>query len=58
MDRFDLLALLGLGLLAWGLWAIYEPLAPLVVGGLILFAVLQRAARQGRVSASEPNKDE
>lgn len=36
-DRADLVALVGLGLLTWGLYLVYPPLAP-IVGGLILIA--------------------
>lgn len=27
--------ILGLGLIAWGLWWVYPPVAPVVVGGLL-----------------------
>lgn len=43
IDPLDVLALIGLGLLSWGLWWIWPPLAPLVVGTLILVAVVYRA---------------
>lgn len=36
MDRFDLLALIGLGLLSTGLYLIYPPLALIVPGCFLL----------------------
>lgn len=51
MDRFDVLAVVGLVLLAVGLGAIYWPLAPLVAGTLILVAVVYKA-RQGETDGN------
>lgn len=43
MDKRDLLAVLGIALVAYGLHSIYAPLAPLAVGCLILYAVAKWA---------------
>lgn len=45
LDTLDVLALIGLALLALGLAGIWWPLAPLVVGALILAGVVYRATR-------------
>ena len=46
MDRFDILALLGLLLLAAGLYFAWPPLA-LIVPGALLFVVAMVGARRG-----------
>lgn len=48
VDRFDVLALIGLVLLNIGLAAIYWPLAPLITGTLLLLAVVRLALSQER----------
>lgn len=40
VDGLDALAGLGLGLLASGLWMIWAPLAPTVIGALLLAGVV------------------
>lgn len=45
-DALDVVAAAGLGLLAWGLWSISPPLAPTVIGALLLAGVVWRAARK------------
>ena len=55
MDSLDWLALLGLALIAYGLALIWQPLAPIGVGVLILAAVVYRA-RQGVVSNGDNDK--
>lgn len=54
IDRFDLLALVALGLIAWGLAAIYWPLAPLVTGGLLLAGLVYREWRKGKEAERGP----
>lgn len=46
-DRYDLLGLAGLGLLAWGLWMVFPPAALIVAGALLLAAAVAGAARRG-----------
>lgn len=45
MDRFDIVALIGLALLAAGLYFVYWPLA-LIVPGVVLFGVGALGARR------------
>ena len=48
MDRYDVMVLLGLGLLAGGLWWIYPPLALVVPGALVLIAGVVGAWTNGK----------
>ncbi len=46
MDRWDVMALVGLGMVGVGLWFVYWPLA-LIVPGVVLLAVGIFGARNG-----------
>lgn len=48
MDTFDALGIIGLVLLAAGLWFVYWPLALIVPGAVLLGVALAGAARRGR----------
>jgi hypothetical protein len=43
-DPRDAIFLVGLGLLFWGAWEVWQPLAPLVVGGVLAFSTMPRPA--------------
>lgn len=43
-DPRDAVFLVGLALLFWGAWEVWEPLAPLVVGGVLTFSTMPRPA--------------
>lgn len=45
IDRTDVLAALGLGLVSYGAWLVYQPAAFLVAGALCLAAAVLSARR-------------
>lgn len=53
VDRHDILALAGLALMAWGLWWVWPPLAPLVLGTLFLLAANYNAWQEVRHKRSK-----
>lgn len=59
MDRYDVLAVVGIGLLGYGLWQIYPPLALIVTGVLVLAAAVlgSRAATIKRAANKEKADD-
>lgn len=59
MDRYDVLAVVGIGLLGYGLWQIYPPLALIVTGVLVLAAAVlgSRAATIKRAANKKKADD-
>lgn len=47
LDRFDLLTLVGLGMVCAGLWWLYPP-AALIICGAVLMAAGMRGEQRGR----------
>lgn len=46
-DAEDIAALVALALIGWGFYQIWEPLAPLTTGSIIMAMVLLKAVRDG-----------
>lgn len=47
VDRYDAAAVVGLGLICWGLWAIYPPAAGIGAGGLLVIYAVVGARNEG-----------
>lgn len=46
VDRYDAVALVGLAGVTWGLWWIWPPLAPLIIGVILLLAGSWQAGQE------------